>query len=107
MFRRAFSLIELLVVMAIISILMGVLLPALSRARASARMISCQNNLRLLISAVILYGSENKGSLPFPNAEALETPPGVNGIRWRGPGWLYDAPNRTGENDMKAGVLWP
>jgi prepilin-type N-terminal cleavage/methylation domain-containing protein len=107
MFRRAFTLIELLVTVGIISILMGVLLPALSRARAAARMVSCQNNLRQLMTAVIVYANDSKGSLPFPNSEALETPPGVNGRRWRGPGWLYDAPNRSGESDMKAGVLWP
>src|SRR5262245_36497922 len=105
--RAAFTLVELLVTVGIISILIGVLLPALARARASARAVACQNNLRQLITAVIVYANDSKGSLPFPNSEPLETPPGVNGISWRGPGWLYDAPKRTAENDMKAGVLWP
>jgi prepilin-type processing-associated H-X9-DG protein len=59
------------------------------------------------MTAVILYANENKLSLPFSNSIEMETPPGVNGILWPGPGWLYAAPNRTHEDDLKAGVLWP
>ncbi len=64
---RAFTLVELLVVIGIIAVLIGVLLPSLRAAREAANRTKCAANMRSAIQALVIYTSENKGWLPGPH----------------------------------------
>ena len=63
--RCAFTLVELLVVIGIIAILVGILLPTLSRARESANKTACLSNIRELGNAFRLYAAGNKDAIPI------------------------------------------
>jgi prepilin-type N-terminal cleavage/methylation domain-containing protein len=75
--RKAFTLVELLVVIGIIAVLIGILLPALSKARESARTIACAAQMRSLVQATFLYCNNNKGYFPpeYLGWTADPTPP--------------------------------
>jgi prepilin-type processing-associated H-X9-DG protein/prepilin-type N-terminal cleavage/methylation domain-containing protein len=101
--QRAFTVIELLVVIVVITILAGVLLPGLSRAKAKAQSISCMNNLKELQLAWIVYADDNNQLLPanqlFVGTGPASSPPGC---------WvLGNAQMDLTSANIQQGVLFP
>lgn len=84
---RGFTLVELLVVMGIIALLVGILLPVLSRAQDAARSTACKSNLRSIYQAAAIYAAENKGFLPYGfywtnTNQATGDPNGSSDLSW-------------------------
>jgi prepilin-type N-terminal cleavage/methylation domain-containing protein/prepilin-type processing-associated H-X9-DG protein len=62
--RRAFTLVELLVVIGIIALLIAILMPALSRARDQANMVKCMSNMRQIGQAYMMHAQEHRNHVP-------------------------------------------
>ncbi len=77
--RKAFTLIELLMVITIIALLMGILLPAIGQAREAARRTTCATNLHAVGAGLQMYLNESRDFMPeaaqMPSLGLTDSPP--------------------------------
>jgi prepilin-type N-terminal cleavage/methylation domain-containing protein len=113
--RRGFTLIELMVVIAIISILASILVPNFIRARAQGQFTACKSNLKNIGTAVEMYSTDNAGRFPTvagdltPNyLKIVPTCPSAGGDTYTGGFSTASAPDAytivcAGENHATVG----
>jgi len=97
-----FTLIELLVVISIIALLVSILLPALRRARESARFTLCASNQRQVIQTVTAYAVDEDGQFPL-TIQGEDKSPGTN-HRYTIPAFVNYWASRTGLNGGQLGA---
>jgi prepilin-type N-terminal cleavage/methylation domain-containing protein/prepilin-type processing-associated H-X9-DG protein len=111
--KRAFTLVELLVVIGIIALLISILMPALGQARRKAQAVMCMSNIKQIYTAMQMFAQDNKGQLPRPYfvgdlGMSSPTDPAQQTILGKVCAWTQRAPNAAGHVDMRdeSGGLW-
>ncbi len=102
--KTAFTLVELLAVIFIVSSLVGLLLPAVNQARSSSQSISCQNNLKQLQMGYLLYVHDNTDHFPVNRARSF----GLGDVRNVAGSWVVgNAQRDTETTNITNGTLYP
>lgn len=110
--RRGFTLVEMLVTLAVVAVLLAIALPALASARGRVQLVGCTAAQRKIAVGVFNHATERKGKFPGPHTET--------GPRYRGPPWVLasdppgqplarrlDQAGRETVAALEAGSLWP
>ena len=108
--RRAFTLVELLIVVTIIAIVIAILMPALTAAREQAFRVQCMSNIRQLTAAWIMYNNEHKGQFCCSEVQRPDMPQAYGLAGFLPPPnrfWSWIAANPDGTQNIQAGLLWP
>lgn len=98
--RKGFTLIEVLVVIAVVSLLMALLMPALARARQQGKSVLCMSNLRQLAIAAQMYANGNDDY--FPMATVTE----VDGSVYKLCAWDFTTVYDSGNKYLEPGLMW-
>lgn len=100
--KRGFTLVEMLVVIAIISLLLTTLLPALQSAREHARKLVCMNNMKQFMMAAFDYAESYNGYYPFAQLKMVTDDETIDGY------WDFSNVTdlATGEERIETGFLW-
>ncbi|MFC1652747.1 type II secretion system protein [Planctomycetota bacterium] len=97
--KKAFTLIELLVVISVIAVLMGILMPALKRAKEQALNTQCRSNLRNYGVSLRMYLDDNRSIFPYSQDWLFSDT--SRGCRW------HDKSMNLEDNPHLGGTLWP
>jgi type II secretory pathway pseudopilin PulG len=106
-------LVELLVVIGIIAILIGILLPSLSKARQQSMTVKCLSNMKQLMTATLLYANENQQILPYSGWGDFPNGTYPKGNQYTAD-WLFNPSiakakygGKWNAEEVKDGALWP
>jgi prepilin-type N-terminal cleavage/methylation domain-containing protein/prepilin-type processing-associated H-X9-DG protein len=97
---RAFTLVELLVVVGIIALLIGILMPALSAARQNAQGVQCLSNLRQMMIAAQMYVNAHRGSYPISFYRVVDGTTTTDYV------WDFTTITDAAGNRVVPGLLW-
>lgn len=95
--RSGFTLVELLVVMAVVAVLAALVIPAIAGARERSRSVTCSGQMRELGMAVLLYTQDNLGRFPRSSHSAGAS---------REPGWAASIAPYLGAQPAEANAAW-
>jgi len=104
--RTAFTLVELLVVIAIIALLIAILLPVLSKVKRKAQQVGCASNEKQIYMSLVMFCSEHRGHLPRSYfVDELSN----NATLVKYTAWLQQVGGASGHIDLddNKGALWP